>query len=115
MSARGESTLTVADTEYRILFTNRAIAEAESAMGKSVIAAVRDPGVGDVAQMLAAGLEAARRDGATGRRAYTIQDAYRVMDEVGFAGAAKAVLEAVAAVLAYNGGAEADSAESPNP
>jgi len=114
MGARGETTLQAGDTEYRILFTNRAIAEAEAAMGKSVIAAARELGIADVGQLLAAGMEAGRREARTGGRAYTVNDAYRVMDEVGFAAAAKATLEAVAAVLSY-GAEDEGEPESPNP
>jgi hypothetical protein len=114
MGARGETTLRVGETEYRLLYTNRAIAEAEAALGKSIIAVAREPGIADVGQLLAAGMEAARREAKTGGRAYTVNDAYHVMDEVGFATAAKAVLEAVAAVLSYSS-AEESEPESPNP
>ena len=120
MGARGEATLRVDETEYHILFTNRAIAQAEAAMGRSVITVVRDPGVADVAKLLAAGLEAARRESKSRGLFYSVNDAYRLMDEVGFAQATEVMLTAVGTVLAYKGegeeteGAESD-AESPNP
>ena len=104
--ARGESIIKSGETEYRILFTNRALAEAESACGKSVIAIAQGfangaTGIGDVAQMLAVGLEAARKDARASGRPYTLGDAYRIMDEVGFTIAARAVMESVAAVLKF--------------
>lgn len=117
MGARGETTLVVGDTEHRILFTNRAIAEAEAAIGKSIISLVRsrEPGVSDIGQLLATGLEAARREAKTGGRAYTVMDAYRIMDELGYAAVAKATLVAVANVLSYGSeGVEDTEAELPN-
>jgi len=110
--ARGESIIQGDGAEYRVLFTNRALAEAESACGKSVIAIAQGftngaTGIGDVAQMLAVGLEAARKDARTVGRAYTIGDAYRIMDEVGFTVATRAVMESVAAVLKFGSEAEA--------
>jgi hypothetical protein len=104
--ARGESIIQGDDAEYRILFTNRALAEAESTCGKSVIAIAQGftigaTGIGDVAQMLAVGLEAARKDARLNTRAYTVGDAYRIMDEVGFTVATRAVMESVAAVLRF--------------
>jgi hypothetical protein len=120
VGARGETIIRSGDAgeEHRILFTNRALAEAESATGKSVIAIAQGfangaTGIGDVAQMLAVGLEAARRDAKLGGRAYTLGDAYRIMDEVGFTIAARAVMEAVAAVLKFGNDAEAPEGESP--
>ena len=123
MGARGESTLHVGETEYRILFTNRALAEAQSAMGKGIIGVLQgyqggESGVLETAHLLAAGLEAARRESRSRGIAYTVNDAYRIMDEVGFTAAAKATLEAVAAVLSYRAegvGGDNSEAESPNP
>lgn len=112
--ARGESTLTANGRDVHILFTNRACANAERALGKSVIAVAQgfargESGIGDVAQLLLVGIEAARQDSKQGGRATTLNDAYALMDEVGFAQAANAVMEAVAAVISY--GTEGDEAE----
>jgi hypothetical protein len=120
--ARGESILRSGENEYRILFTNRALAEAESAIGKSIIAIAQGfqfgtTGFAEVSKLLAAGLEAARRDARTGGRTLTLLDAYNVMDEVGFTECSRAVMEAVAAVLRY-GSEDAEhpaAGESPNP
>lgn len=114
--ARGEGVIRNGESEYRILFTNRALAEAESATGKSIITiaqgfTVGATGIGDVAHLLATGMEAARRDAKAGGRTITLMDAYRVMDEVGFTSVARVVMEAVAAVMQYS--AE-DEGESPN-
>jgi len=114
--ARGEGIIRHGETEHRILFTNRALAEAESATGKSVLALAQGfgagtTGVGDIAQMLAVGLEAARRDANAGGRTYTVADAYRIMDQVGFGETARSVMEAMSAVLRFG----TDQDESPNP
>jgi len=107
--ARGESIIQSRDgegREYRILFTNRALAEAESTIGKSIIAIAQGFQVGatgfsEISKLLAAGLEAARREARTGGRTLTIMDAYKVMDEVGFTECSRAVMEAIGAVLRY--------------
>lgn len=104
--ARGEGIIQSGETEYRVLFTNRALAEAESATSKSIIAIAQGfasgmTGIGDVAHMLTVGLEAARRDTNAGGRTYTVADAYRIMDKVGFADVARVVMEAVSAVLRF--------------
>jgi len=109
--ARGEAIIERGDIEYRVLFTNRALAEAESATGKSILVIARGfvngaTGIGDVAQLLSIGLEAARRDSKSGGpqgRAYTLADAYRIMDEVGFTAVARAVMESIAVVIRYDG------------
>ena len=106
--ARGEGIIQHGETEYRVLFTNRALAEAESATGKSIIALAQGfssgtTGIGDVARMLAVGLEAGRRDANAGGRTYTLLDAFRIMDEVGFTEVARVVMEAVAVVLKFGG------------
>lgn len=115
--ARGESVIQHGDTEYRLLFTNRALAEAESATGKSIIMiaqgfSVGTTGIGDVAHLLAVGMEAARRDAKSGGRTVTLVDAYRVMDEVGFTAAARVVMEAVAEVMQFSDEAEGESPNS---
>lgn len=115
VGARGEGIIRTEEAEYRILFTNRAIAEAESATGKGIIGLLQGfqigtTGLGDVARLLAAGLEAARRDAHAGGRPLTIDDAYRIMDEVGFAECTRVTVEAVSAVMAYKGETADDGA-----
>ncbi len=105
--ARGEVTITLEAGEATLLFTNKALAQAEKSMGKSVIGLVNgfadgQAGIGDLAALMQAGMEAARRDARTGGRPVSLNDAYDVLDEVGFAAAATAVMEGVAAVLGYS-------------
>jgi len=105
--ARGEAIVQAEDREVRVLFTNRALAEAESAMGKSVIGVAQGfadgaSGISELAHLLRAGMEAARRDGREGGRALTLNDAYAVLDEAGFAAVAEPVMLAIANVLAYD-------------
>lgn len=118
MSARGESKLELDDRQVDILFTNRALAQAEKAMGKSVLAVVNnlasgDAGINDLANLLQAGMEAARRDMHNGGRPVTLNDAFDVLDEAGFADTMTAVVGAVAAVISYSRHSddEADSGE----
>jgi len=116
--ARGESIVQVDGREVRILFTNRALANAERAIGRSILAVAQgfargESGIGDVAQLLLVGIEAARQDARITGRATTLNDAYTLMDAVGFAQAANAVMEAVAAVIQY--GTESDEADAEVP
>lgn len=123
VGARGEGIIRTDEAEHRVLFTNRAIAEAESATGKGIIGLLQGfqigtTGIGDVAHLLAAGLETARRDVHAGGRPVTLDDAYRIMDQVGFAETSRCVVEAISAVLSYgknrDDGAN-EATDSPNP
>jgi hypothetical protein len=108
MGARSEKVILTDDgKEVRVLFTNRALAEAESQCGKSIIAISNGfqenkTGVTEVAALLRAGMEAARRDSHTGARAVTLQDAYELMDAAGFTEVVSVVMTAVADVIGYN-------------
>jgi len=110
--ARGEGTIDVNGAELPVLLTNRAIAEAEKATGKSIVQLAQEAkagsiGVGDIAALLRAGLEYGRRDAGLRRQMYTMADTYDVMDACGFAVAAQIVLTAVAEVLSYRPDADA--------
>ena len=104
--ARGEGYLELDGETYVILFTNRAIADAERATGKSILQLVNASqndalGVGDLAHLLAVGLEWGRREGRQQGGAYNINDAWRLLDGLGFAVCLEVVLTALATVLAY--------------
>jgi hypothetical protein len=132
VGARGDGIIQVEDgdgalgtAEYRILFTNRAIAEAESSTGKGIIGLLQGfqtggTGIGDVAHLLAAGLEAARRDAHAGGKPFTLAEAYQIMDQVGFAEVTRVTVEAISAVMSYKGagangnGAGGEASDSPN-
>ena len=116
--ARGEAFLEANGESYRILFTNRAIAEAEQRTGKAFLhllrlASIEDLGVNDVANLLVTGLEAARRE-TGGGRPYQITQAFDLMDAVGFVQAAQAVVLALTAVLTFGSKAE-EGEESDSP
>lgn len=105
--ARGEGYLELDGESHAILFTNRALADAERATGKTMLQLMQSAqggalGIGDIAHLLAVGLEYARREGRTGGRSYTLNDAWRFLDQLGFAAVAAVVLEAMAAVMAYS-------------
>jgi hypothetical protein len=114
--ARGEAYLVVDGDQRPILFTNRALADAERLTGKTVLQLMRgvqnnEISMSDVVQILLVGMEHARRETRTGGPAYSIRDAWAVMDACGFGTVTARVMEAVSAVMAYEGGKAAD--ESP--
>lgn len=119
MAARGEGTIVHEDgSETHVLYTNRALADVEKSTGKSTIAiadgfASGSSGIREMAQVLRAGMEAHRRDAREGGRAVTLNDAYDVLDEVGFAAVAEVTMEGIAAVLSY-GVDEEDLETNPN-
>ncbi len=101
----------VGERTYTLLYTNRALADAERATGKTITEIARgmsagSVGVGDVAQMLLVGLEHARRETRARGRSYTLTDAWGILDQAGFTSVAAAVMEAVGAVLTYSPGGE---------
>ena len=114
MGARGEATLQVGEREVTLLFTNRAIADAEDKIGKGILEILVgfEQGRGsilDTAHLLRAGMEAARREARTAGRPVSLPQAFEVMDEVGFTEALSTVAIAIAAVLGYD--TDADEAE----
>jgi hypothetical protein len=116
IGARGEATIRLEDREVRVLYTNRALASAERMMGKSIIQVSQgfvggESGISDIAYILLAGMQAAKVDARLSGRQYSLDDAYEVLDEVGFAGVAGPVMEAVADVLSY---AADDGSADPN-
>ncbi len=115
--ARGEETIQAGDREVRVLFTNMALADVERKLGRSIVAVARgfvagDTGVGDVVELLRAGMEAARRDAGEPGPTITLNHAYQVMDQVGFGETAAAVMKAIDTVISYRGAREAS--DSPN-
>lgn len=118
LGARGEGVLQVAEREFRVLFTNRALAEAEQATGLSVmkLADKDNLSIAVLARMLQVGLEAARRDMAPAQRQhkpYTLDDAWKIMDELGFAQVLPVVMEAFIAVITFYPSAAKAAEESP--
>lgn len=106
MSARSEKFISVGDRDVKVLFTNRALAEAEGRLGKTVIQLAAEfekgaAGVSEIAILLRSGMEAARRDDRVGGQPITLNDAYDVLDEVGFVQVATIVMTALAEVLSF--------------
>ena len=107
--ARGDVELQAGEHgAVRLIYTNRAIRDAELALGRGIIKvlmAARDSdlSVGDVAKLLQIGMEYARRDGQRGGRQVTEGEAFEVMDQAGFGPTAAAVFEGLSAVLSYDG------------
>lgn len=119
--ARGEAILTVDGKEYRVLFTNRALAEAEKALGKSTTAIMRaainnELGIGDLAVLIQVGMNAARRDAMGGTRLLPANAALDLLDHLGFLKALVPVVTAITEVLTYDpesGGEGGDAEETP--
>ncbi len=107
--ARGETTIQLPDGEQAtLLFTNQALAQGERLTGKTMMALVtaaqsNDIGIQDVAHLLQVGMEFARRDAGRAGKPVTPQQAWDVLERVGFGTCAAAVLEGVATVLGYSG------------
>jgi hypothetical protein len=120
MGARGEGVIELPDgSDVAVLFTNRALVEAEQAIEKSILALSREfeQGVfriGDVAQLALVGMRAARRDARTGGPAPTLGDVYEILDQVGFSEVARVVVGAVAEVLAFSPDSDEESDPDPN-
>lgn len=101
--ARSEAIVTVDDEEIELLFTNRALAEAERAMGKGLWGGLQadELRVDDVAHLIRAGLAAARREHGGSGKPVSMDDAWRLMDALGFQKALQIAAEAIAEVLTY--------------
>jgi hypothetical protein len=104
--ARGEGYLELDGETYAILFTNRAIAEAEQATGKTILQLVNAGasnglGMREVSQLLTVGLTWARREGLGTARGNVAQDAWRLLDQLGFAACLEIVLTALADVIGF--------------
>ena len=121
--ARGEVTLRAGERDVHILFTNRALAEAEQRLNRSILGVAQGltdgtTGLGETVVLLRAGMEAARRDAGERGPAVALETAYNVMDAAGFGPVAAAVMEAVGAVLSW-GTSDDDQGEGegedPNP
>lgn len=111
----GEGIIHAGNKEYRVLFNNRALAEAEQQMGKSVIGVARgyaqgDSGITELAHLLRAGMQASQRANKQRGRVVTMSDAFKVMDKVGFTEVATVVMRTLSDVLGYDPG-EDDSDE----
>ncbi len=104
--ARGEGILELDGEQYAVLFTNRALADAERATGKTVLQLMASAqanlmGMGDLVHLLAVGLEYARREHRHAGGGTSANDAWRLLDNLGFAAVAVVVYEALAAVMSY--------------
>lgn len=120
IGARNEAIIRAGGQEYRLLFTNRALGEAERTAGVSILALIsgftdadNTSGINELAHLMRAGLEAARRDAREGGRPFTLNQAFDILDKAGFTPVLMVVLEAVSNVLGYDG-AEDSEDDDPN-
>jgi len=108
MGARGEGVLVADGREVRVLFTNRALARAETVLNRNVIELLRDAsrgglGMTDVVELLRLGIEAARRQD-NDNRVVTLDEVYDIVDSVGYIAAARVVIDGLSAVMSFGGG-----------
>lgn len=92
-----------AEKEYRVLYTNKALLNIETWTGKSIMEIIAGyvnskTGVKEIARMLQAGMEAARKDSG-GKDQVTLDDALEALDDIGTVNAATEIAEAVKGVL----------------
>ena len=112
--ARGEGILTVEGVEHRVLFTNRAMAEAERRTGRTISSLARAAAAGELTlnelvNLLVVGLEAARQSD-HGAAVYTLQRAWDLMDSAGYMETMAVVIGAASEALTWSpAGAEGDS------
>ncbi len=116
--ARGERILEAGGQHYTVLFTNRALAEVERALDQPIIGVLASASdqklsIGELAKMLQIGIEHGRRDAQATGPQLTINDAWAIMDELGFAQVTPVVFGAIADVLSY--GAPKSEGERPSP
>ena len=111
--ARSEVIITVGEEEVDLLFTNRALAEAERAMGKGLWGGLQadELRLDDVAHLIRAGLAAARREHGGAGKPVSMDDVWRIMDTIGFQKALQIAAEAIAEVLTYEPGEDANPPE----
>lgn len=105
--ARGETWIDDDNQQHSLLFTNRALVEAEAALKRGILDILAAASGGnlsltDVARLAQIGLEHSRRDRRDSRKPYTLDDALNLLDEYGFAAVAAAVFGGLAAVVSYN-------------
>lgn len=118
VGARGEAYVEVGSERLPILLTNRALAEVEKATGRTMIEIAQgvrsgSVGIGETAELLRAGLEYGRRDAGNEGRPYSLDDAWRILDQVGFVPVVTLVVTALAEVLSYRARDEEDTEGPP--
>ena len=116
MAARGESVIHAKGRDIYLLFTTRALLNAEQQLGKSISVIMRGfvsntIGYTDLVALLRCGMEAARMDARTGGRPVSNNDAIDIIDEVGFMAAINPVMEAVSNVVSFKDDEESDAVE----
>jgi hypothetical protein len=108
MTARGEQTIILPDgEEVGILFTNRALASVEERLGSSIMVVAGEVATGRasmtmIAHLLRAGMDAGRKEQGDSRRP-TLDDAYRILDALGFSPVMQAVTVSLSECLGYDG------------
>ena len=117
--ARGESHIMVGEDEVALLFTNRALADVERILGRSIVriladSQTKDISISDLARMLQVAVSAARRE-AGDTRPFNANDSWEAMDQAGFQNVLVAVFLGITAVLDFEPGKEVGSGTADNP
>lgn len=116
MGARGERIIHLEGREVTVLYTNRALVGAEKRLGRGIVTVMEgfsngSSGLFEAITLLHVGMEASRVDSKSSYKPVTMDDAYEVVDEIGFTATIVPVVEAIADVISYSNGA----ANDPNP
>lgn len=104
---RSEVTFEAGEGTVGILFTNRALAEAEAQIGKSAWMLVEVfgqgyyPAIADLVALLRAGMEGYRREHEPSEKPVSLDHAYEVLDLVGYSYTVTQVMPAVSEVLFF--------------
>lgn len=114
---RGGIVIQLEGREVPVVFTNAALADAEARLGMSIMVVVQGfvnqrSGVTQVGALLRAGMEAGKKASKIQGRTPTIQDAYKIMDEIGLAKAIELIIEPLNATLRF--GIEEEPEDFPN-
>lgn len=106
---------------FRLLFSNRALADAEKMLGKSIpsiFKTIENVGFNDIAVMFFVGMDAAKRYYRLPGKRYSMNDTFQLMDEIGFIAITPIIAKAVGDVIQYKSellsGDSEDEDESPN-
>jgi hypothetical protein len=107
MAARGEGVIHAKSGDIHLLFTNRALLNAERQLSEGILDVLNGfisnkSGYTELVALLRVGVEAARQDAHTSGRPVTNSDAIDIIDEVGFAAALTPVVESVSDVISYS-------------
>lgn len=105
--ARGESHVKDGGEEIPLLFTNRALLEVERMVGKPIITILLDYyekkiSMDSISKILRVGLETARKESMGKQATVSLDEAFDILDRVGFTDCAAAIVSGISEVINYS-------------